>query len=126
MLYLKYAACIIISIHLMLMLIKNRLEREQENSYISIHLMLMLIGYSKQKNHIEQHFNTSHVNVNLCIFRSLNVVFKISIHLMLMLIRFNFLYFCSYFLISIHLMLMLISQVVIWRKMAEIFQYISC
>ena len=48
--------------------------------------MLMLIGYSKQKNHIEQHFNTSHVNVNLCIFRSLNVVFKISIHLMLMLI----------------------------------------
>ena len=98
-----------ISIHLMLMLITFLIKQRQSRRYISIHLMLMLIAsllrsililiyfntshVNVNRNTCEKpvidsyYFNTSHVNVNLYDMQGQHIIFSISIHLMLMLIR---------------------------------------
>ena len=77
----------LISIHLMLMLICMPETFYIYLGTISIHLMLMLIhtNLKVHNNHID--FNTSHVNVNRVTEEVHNGYFKISIHLMLMLIN---------------------------------------
>ena len=55
---------LLISIHLMLMLIKNRIMTCYLNCIISIHLMLMLIDFDSFWGGGCSNFNTSHVNVN--------------------------------------------------------------
>ena len=73
-----------ISIHLMLMLIFDSIRQIMYIVIISIHLMLMLIFLAIINNQHNQHFNTSHVNVNpmnLSLFQSrLNLSLPILSH----------------------------------------------
>ena len=82
-----HPSCLVISIHLMLMLITFLIKQRQSRRYISIHLMLMLIASLLRSILILIYFNTSHVNVNLYDMQGQHIIFSISIHLMLMLIR---------------------------------------
>ena len=88
--------------------------------------MLMLISLGVKHGVVLLYFNTSHVNVNLFWQISTSCNFKISIHLMLMLIFMVTLVLRLLQLISIHLMLMLIPSVEELMAQLARFQYISC
>ena len=94
----------IISIHLMFLLILPVLTNVKTSCQISIHLMFLLIRRSTTSGSGREHFNTSHVSINLAA-TSFGV---------------------RNFSISIHLMFLLIYNSAIMQRMKEIFQYISC
>ena len=92
----------------MLMLIE--LRRFLSNIYreISIHLMLMLIYLEVYCNPCRSHFNTSHVNVNHT-FNAFTYNYCIDFNTSHVNVNRHGLFFLfNYFRISIHLMLMLI------------------
>ena len=93
---------------------------------ISIHLMLMLIENKVDLLNSKWHFNTSHVNVNpdnqTCIHQ-LYQYFNTS-HVNVNPV--SIIVFSLTFDISIHLMLMLIKAGLYLRPLFALFQYISC
>ena len=77
-------------------------------SHVNVNLGSFSLPYVLQRN-----FNTSHVNVNLQVAHIKRVLVRISIHLMLMLIKKGYWRRFYKSSISIHLMLMLIYGVVL-------------
>ena len=93
------------------MLIISLTTTQQFTIRISIHLMLMLIRNRESRQKSSRfYFNTSHVNVNRYMQDILSHRLWISIHLMLMLIAPKRGYRVNSLNISIHLMLMLIAN----------------
>ena len=137
-----------ISIHLMLLFIRDSLWRGSGCDYISIHLMLLFISKIRGTGTGDIDFNTSHVTVYRCFFRHVshtNVIFqyiscyclsgywheysnkyRISIHLMLLFITQNHHSSGGLNRISIHLMLLFINGTLLIFGFVNLFQYISC
>ena len=96
-----------ISIHLMLLFIEPAGGNAETARCISIHLMLLFIGNRSYKKGLYFNFNTSHVTVYRVPTSHCHVLKCISIHLMLLFILDTFVEFIPSF-ISIHLMLLFI------------------